>query len=51
MQMAIQPGSSLEESVKTATKAEKVLLENFPEIKHVVSKIGTAGSSNRPDGD
>jgi cobalt-zinc-cadmium resistance protein CzcA len=42
MQMAIQPGSSLEESVKTATKAEKVLLENFPEIKHVVSKIGTA---------
>lgn len=42
MQMAIQPGSSLNESVKTATKAEKILLDNFPEVKHVVSKIGTA---------
>jgi len=42
MQMAIKPGSSLTESVETATKAEKILLESFPEIKHVVSKIGTA---------
>ncbi len=42
MQMAIQPGSSLTESVHTSTKAEKILLENFPEVKHVVSKIGTA---------
>lgn len=42
MQMAIKPGSSLTESVQTATKAEKILIENFPEIKHVVSKIGTA---------
>jgi cobalt-zinc-cadmium resistance protein CzcA len=42
MQMAIQPGSSLNESINTATKAEKILLDNFPEIKHVVSKIGTA---------
>ncbi|MEZ4987685.1 MAG: CusA/CzcA family heavy metal efflux RND transporter [Saprospiraceae bacterium] len=42
MQMAVQPGSSLQESVKTSTKAEKILLDNFPEIKHVVSKIGTA---------
>ena len=42
MQMSIQPGSSLEESVETSTKAEAILLANFPEIKHVVSKIGTA---------
>ncbi len=42
MQMAIQPGSSLEESIRTTTKAEKVLKANFPEVKHVVSKIGTA---------
>ncbi|TNE62276.1 MAG: CusA/CzcA family heavy metal efflux RND transporter, partial [Bacteroidetes bacterium] len=42
MQMAIQPGSSLQESVHTSTKAERILLENFPEVKHVVSKIGTA---------
>ncbi len=42
MQMAIQPGSALNESIHTTTKAEKILLDNFPEIKHVVSKIGTA---------
>ncbi len=42
MQMTIQPGSSLQESVRTTTKAERILLENFPEVKHVVSKIGTA---------
>nr|MBX2841235.1 CusA/CzcA family heavy metal efflux RND transporter [Flammeovirgaceae bacterium] len=42
MQMNIPPGSSLNESIKIATKAEEVLLANFPEIKHVVSKIGTA---------
>ncbi len=42
MQMTVKPGSSLSESIRTSTKAEKVLLENFPEIEHVVSKIGTA---------
>ncbi|KAB2859762.1 MAG: CusA/CzcA family heavy metal efflux RND transporter [Flavobacteriales bacterium] len=42
MQMAVEPGSSLEKSVATSTRAEKILKENFPEVKHVVSKIGTA---------
>lgn len=42
MQTSIPPGSSLNESIKIATKAEKILLENFPEVLHVVSKIGTA---------
>lgn len=42
MQMAVQPGSSLQESVRSSSKAEKILLDNFPEVKHVVSKIGTA---------
>lgn len=42
MQMTIPPGSSLNESIKSSTKAEKVLLKNFPEVKTVVSKIGTA---------
>ncbi|MBL7793212.1 MAG: CusA/CzcA family heavy metal efflux RND transporter [Saprospiraceae bacterium] len=42
MQLSIQPGSSLSESVHTTTKAEKILIDNFPEVKHVVSKIGTA---------
>lgn len=42
MQMTIPPGSSLQQSVKTAQKAEKILITNFPEVKHVVSKIGTS---------
>jgi cobalt-zinc-cadmium resistance protein CzcA len=42
MQMTIKPGSSLKESIRTTTKAEKLLLERFPEVEHVVSKIGTA---------
>lgn len=42
MQQAIKPGSSLQESIHTSTMAERILLDNFPEVKHVVSKIGTA---------
>lgn len=42
MQMTVQPGSSLSESIQTSTKAERILLDNFPEVEHVVSKIGTA---------
>ncbi len=42
MQMTLPPGSSLEQSIATSTKAEKILLDNFPEVKSVVSKIGTA---------
>ncbi|UZR93069.1 CusA/CzcA family heavy metal efflux RND transporter [Chondrinema litorale] len=42
LQMTIPPGSSLNESINSSTKVESVLLANFPEVKHVVSKIGTA---------
>ena len=42
VQQSIKPGSSLNESIQTSTLAEKILLENFPEVLHVVSKIGTA---------
>lgn len=42
MQQSIKPGSSLNESIHTSTMAEKILLQQFPEVKHVVSKIGTA---------
>lgn len=33
-------GSSLSHTVEASTKAEKILLEKFPEVKQVVSKIG-----------
>ncbi len=42
VQMTLQPGSSLSQSIASSTKAEKILLQNFPEIRQVVSKIGTA---------
>ncbi len=42
MQMTIPPGSSLSQSVATSTRAEQILMAKFPEVKHVVSKIGTA---------
>lgn len=42
MQATIEPGSSLTQMIHTTTEAEKILLVHFPEVKHVVSKIGTA---------
>ena len=35
-------GSSLSQSIETSLKTEKILKDKFPEIKHVVAKIGTA---------
>ena len=42
MQMTLPAGSSLTRSIDLSLEAEKVLKERFPEIKHVVAKIGTA---------
>jgi len=42
MQLSVDPGSSLTRSIAATTEAETLLRANFPEIMHVVSKIGTA---------
>lgn len=42
MQMTLPAGSSLSQSIAISEKAEKILMNNFPEIRHVVAKIGTA---------
>ncbi len=42
MQLSVDPGSSLSRSIAATTEAETLLRANFPEINHVVSKIGTA---------
>ena len=42
MQMTLPAGSSLTESIEVSRLAEKALMDKFPEIKHVVAKIGTA---------
>ncbi|MBE0649152.1 MAG: CusA/CzcA family heavy metal efflux RND transporter [Bacteroidales bacterium] len=41
-QLTLPPGSSLSQSIATTTMAEKILTEQFPEVIHVVSKIGSA---------
>ena len=42
MQMTLPPGSSLTSSINMSLKAEKILKKKFPEVRHVVAKIGTA---------
>jgi cobalt-zinc-cadmium resistance protein CzcA len=41
VESAIAPGSSLAQSIETFSKAEKILLKQFPEVIEVVTKIGT----------
>lgn len=40
--LIIASGSSLSQEIEATTKAEKILKERFPEIKMVVTKIGSA---------
>jgi cobalt-zinc-cadmium resistance protein CzcA len=42
MQVSIPTGSNLQEMIRVTTSAEKKLKAHFPEVRHVVSKIGTA---------
>lgn len=38
----LPPGSSLEKSVEVSGKLQDILMENFPEVEQIVTKIGTA---------
>lgn len=42
MQMTLPAGSSLSESIELSRQAQSILKKEFPEVAHVVSKIGTA---------
>lgn len=42
MQMTLPAGSSLSHSIELSGKAQEILMGKFPEIRHVVAKIGTA---------
>lgn len=44
----LKPGSSLAESIKTSTHIEQMLLENFPEIEHAMSRFGVADVPTDP---
>lgn len=40
LETRMAPGTSLPEMIKNTSKLEKILLDNFPEVKTVVTKIG-----------
>jgi cobalt-zinc-cadmium resistance protein CzcA len=48
MQALIRPGSSLSEANEVSIKVEELLLESFPEIKTVTSRIGVADIPTDP---
>ena len=41
-QLVVRPGSSLSETIDAATRVERTLINNFPEVQHVYSRIGVA---------
>jgi cobalt-zinc-cadmium resistance protein CzcA len=38
----LKPGSALSESIETSSRIEKILLENFPEVEHAMTRFGVA---------
>ena len=42
IQPILKTGTSLSKTVEITTRIEKILLENFPEVKQVVTRIGAA---------
>lgn len=42
MHALLKPGSSLSETIEVTNKAEKILLDKFPEINHVVARMGVS---------
>lgn len=42
VQPVLKPGTSLSETIAINTKLEKILLQEFPEVEQVVSRIGAA---------
>lgn len=48
MQALIRPGSGLTESIEVSEKIETILLDNFPEIKTAVARIGVADIPTDP---
>lgn len=42
IQPITKPGTSLSRTIENTTTIERILVENFPEVREVVSRIGTA---------
>ncbi len=50
MQTFLRPGSSLSETIKREQEVERLLLDNFPEIKTICARIGVADIPTDPMG-
>ncbi|MBR9860986.1 CusA/CzcA family heavy metal efflux RND transporter [bacterium] len=44
----LKPGSSLSESIETSTKIEGIILDEFPEIEHAMTRFGVADVPTDP---
>lgn len=44
----LKPGSSLSEGIKTSTKIEQIILENFPEVEHALTRYGVSDVPTDP---
>lgn len=42
IQQNLAPGSSLNESIESSLEVQRILLKEFPEVKEVITKIGTS---------
>ena len=49
VELRLQPGSSLSQTIKTTIDAGDILKKQFPEVKEVVSRIGVASIPTDPD--
>lgn len=49
-QLFLRPGSSLSETIERETEVERVLLNEFPEVKTVCGRIGVSAVPNDPMG-
>ncbi len=44
----LKPGSSLTETIETTTRIEKIVKDQFPEVDHIISRIGVADVPTDP---
>ena len=44
----LKPGSSLTETLETTTRIEKIVKDKFPEVDHIISRIGVADVPTDP---
>uniref|UniRef100_UPI0026265F5D CusA/CzcA family heavy metal efflux RND transporter n=1 Tax=Hydrotalea sp. TaxID=2881279 RepID=UPI0026265F5D len=49
IELRLQPGSSLSQTIKTTIDAGDILKKQFPEVQEVVSRIGVASIPTDPD--